>query len=140
MQLRFRQPLAVATEDAWRWLVEPERLGRWLAEDAEARPEADGFLELRLRREEREITERGSTLAIEPPRRWVLAFERLGANWRAATRLSLTLSPRPGGCELDFFHEGFEHLALSTCLTEWERYRKRWREAGALLVAAVSPR
>jgi hypothetical protein len=70
------------------------------------------------------------------PDRRPTAFERLDAGWQAATRLSLTLSPEADGCELDFFHEGFEHLTLSTCLTEWERYRKRWREAGARLAAA----
>ena len=42
---------------------------------------------------------------------------------------------RPTGCELDILQEGFEHLSLSTCLTVWEEYRRRWREAAARLAA-----
>ena len=29
--------------------------------------------------------------------------------------------------------QGFEHLPLSRCLTIWEAYRRRWREALARL-------
>jgi uncharacterized protein YndB with AHSA1/START domain len=136
VQLRRRQPLPLAAEETWRWLTEPPRLALWLAEEATAAPVAGGYLELRSpaagnRRE------RGETLEVTPPRRWVLAFRRLDSGWTAATRLALEAVPRPGGCELDVLQSGFQDLQLSVCLTVWEEYRRRWRDALARL-AAVS--
>ena len=82
------------------------------------------------------MVERGDTLEIEPPHRWSLAFRRLDDNWRAATRLTWQLHPKSEGCELDILQQGFEHLSLSTGLTVWEEYRRRWRAAAARLADA----
>src|SRR5262249_24162389 len=43
-QLRRRQRLPVAREEAWRWLVEPAKLVRWLADEAEVEPGPTGGL------------------------------------------------------------------------------------------------
>jgi uncharacterized protein YndB with AHSA1/START domain len=134
VQLRRRQPLRLSVEEAWRWLTEPPRLALWLAEEAVAAPVADGYLELRSATEGSR-RERGETLEISPPRRWVLAFRRLDAGWTAATRLALEVAPRPSGCELDVLQSGFQDLRLSVCLTVWEEYRRRWRGALARLEA-----
>lgn len=130
VQLRCRQRLGLAPDEAWRWLVEPEKLERWLADRAVVEPGPSGHLTL----ERQEGTggssiERGQTLEIAPPRRWVLAFRRESPHWEAATRLTMALAERTGGCELDVFQQGFERLALSECLTIWEEYRRRWRDA-----------
>ncbi len=130
VQLRRRRRLAVDPETAWRWLTEEARLSRWLAPAARVEPGAHGSLALEGATPEGEILrERGTTLELEPPRRWVLTFERLDAGWRSPTRLTLTVAPAAGGAEVDVFQEGFEHLSLTTCLTVWEAYRRRWSEA-----------
>jgi uncharacterized protein YndB with AHSA1/START domain len=140
VQLRCRQELALPPEEVWRWLVEPARLVRWIAgaadiaDVAEIEPGPRGALVLAGRAADgTEWRERGTTLEHAPPRRWVLAFERLGAGWGAATRLDLEVHPRAGGAELDVLHGGFQRLPLSIGLTVWSAYRARWRDALARL-------
>lgn len=122
VQLRRRQALAVSPDEAWRWLSEPDRLARWLAREAEV---ADGDLTLTSE----SFRERGRTIEIVPPRLWVLAFERLDSGWGSATRLTLRVHALPSGSEVDVLQDGFQRLPLSTCLTIWETYRHRWRDA-----------
>jgi uncharacterized protein YndB with AHSA1/START domain len=117
VQLRRRQALPRAAEEVWEWVADPERLARW------CEPAAG---------------ERRRLLESDPPRRCQLAWEEPG--WPAPTRVVLELHPTAGGCELDVLHRGFERLPLSTCLTVWEAYRRRWRaalEALAALLAAA---
>lgn len=132
VQLRRRQGLAVSSGEAWRWLSEPDRLALWLAEGAEL---ADG--ELLLTGEG--FRERGRTIEIVPPTLWVLAFERLDSGWTAATRLTLRVHALGGGSEVDVLQDGFQRLPLSACLTIWETYRRRWRDALARLAEAAVP-
>jgi len=140
VQLRYRQRLAIEATEAWDWLISPERLERWLCSRARVDLSAAGSLLLESPREEATpLLERGDTLEIEAPHRWSLAFRQLDQGWQSATRLTLALHGDRAGCEFDIFHEGFEHLSLSTCLTVWEEYRRRWREACARLVAATGP-
>lgn len=135
VQLRRRQELALTPGDAWPWLVEPERLCLWLAEEVRVDKGEVHFHGTGTRGEQRR--ERGKTLEIVPATVWVLAFERLGAGWTAPTRLTLRLHPTPAGCELDVLQQEFQRLPLSLCLTAWESYRARWRAALARLAAAV---
>ncbi|HEX3525877.1 MAG TPA: SRPBCC domain-containing protein [Thermoanaerobaculia bacterium] len=132
VQLRRRQDLALPPEEAWRWLVEPDKLARWLAREARVVDGPDGFLELTDAWQER-----GRTLELLPPKLWVMAFERLDAGWPAATRLTLRLHRAPAGCQLDVLQEGFQRLPLSAGLTIWEAYRLRWKNA-LLRLAEVS--
>ena len=135
VQLRRRQALSVSPEEAWRWLVEPDRLALWLADEAEVDES-----ELRLTGEG--WGERGRTLDILPPKLWVLAFERLGAGWTSATRLTFRIHAAHAagpGCEIDVLQDGFQRLPLSTCLTVWETYRHRWRDALAKLAEVAAP-
>jgi uncharacterized protein YndB with AHSA1/START domain len=132
VQLRRRQALAVSADEAWRWLSEPDRLAQWLAGQAEV---TEG--ELLLTGED--FRERGRTLEIVPPRLWVLAFERLDSGWTSATRLALHVHPLPAGSEVDVLQDGFQRLPLSTCLTVWETYRRRWRDALSKLAEVAVP-
>ncbi|HYN19315.1 MAG TPA: hypothetical protein VE078_00025 [Thermoanaerobaculia bacterium] len=128
VQHRRRQALAISPDEAWRWLVEPERLALWLAERAEVVQGPDGELLL----SGSGFRERGRTIEFRPPRLWVLAFEQLDAGWTAATRLSLRVhagSAGGDGSEIDVLQDGFQRLPLSNCLTIWETYRRRWRDA-----------
>lgn len=139
VQLRRRQALAVSADEAWRWLSEPDRLALWLAERAEITEE----------RTEGELTltgegyrERGRTIEIVPPKLWVLAFERLDSGWTSATKLTLRVHPLGTGgvgSEVDILQDGFQRLPLSACLTIWETYRRRWREALSKLAEVAVP-
>ena len=135
VQLRRRQDLALSPAEAWRWLVEPDLLARWLAREAEL---SAGELQLQGELDDASTwREKGRTLEQVPPRLWVLAFERLDAGWTAATRLTLRIHPHPAGSEIDVLQDGFQHLPLSIGLTVWETYRRRWRDALARLAEAA---
>lgn len=150
VQLRRRQALPLPVDEAWRWLAETERLAQWLA--AAVRREGEGVGSPLWLEGPAPVAapggapgtgsdlwrERGRTLAADPPHRWVLAWQRLEAGWPVTTRVSLELHPAPSGCELDVLHQGFERLPLSSCLTIWEAYRRRWRLACERLAAAVA--
>lgn len=134
VQLRRRQDLALSPAEAWRWLVEPDLLARWLAREAQV---SDGELQLLGESDASTWRERGRTIEQVPPRLWVLSFERLDAGWTAATRLTLRIHPHPAGSEVDVLQDGFQHLPLSIGLTVWETYRRRWRDALARLAEAA---
>lgn len=131
VQLRWRRTLPAAVEEVWPWLVESERLARWVGRDAElSTGAAEWGLEIAtVDRRGRQQRERWRSLESAPPRRRVDALQRLDAGWDAATRVTLELAPTEGGCEIMVFQQGFEQLSFSICLTEWERFRRRWRWA-----------
>ncbi len=137
VQLRCRQQLPAPAATAWRWLTEPTLLAAWAG-----RARLEGGLEgvLALERQEggAAVRERGRTVEVIPGERWILAFERLDDGWESATRLTFELTATAAGCELSVLQQGFEHLPLSRCLTIWEAYRRRWREALERLAAAVA--
>lgn len=136
VQLRRRQDLSRPPAEAWRWLVEPDKLAQWLAREAEVDPGPAGGL--RLLGGDPPWRERGRTVELAPPGLWVLSFERLDAGWPSATRLALRLHTAPHGSQIDVMQDGFQRLPLSICLTVWESYRMRWKEALARLASAVS--
>ena len=140
IQLRVRRSLPIDRSEAWRWLVEPSRVESWLADRAEIDPGPRGGLRLErlgspgeARPASPGVVETGRTERYDAGRSWVLAFRKEDPHWEASTRLELTLIEADGGCELDVFQTGFQHLALSACLTIWEEYRRRWRDALARL-------
>jgi uncharacterized protein YndB with AHSA1/START domain len=136
VQLRCRQQLAAPPVVTWRWLTEPERLVSW-AGRARFEGGLEGVLKLASEHDLGPVRERGRTLELVAGQRWVLAFERLDDGWETTTRLVFELTGCGGGSELSVLQQGFEHLPLSRCLTIWETYRRRWREALALLADAV---
>ena len=69
------------------------------------------------------------TERIDLERAWILSFRRDDPRWEAATRLQLTLLDADRGCDLDVLQSGFHLLAMSSSLTIWEEYRRRWRDA-----------
>src|SRR5436305_11541111 len=88
VQLRRRQDLGVTVEEAWRWLVEPDRLVCWLAREAQVVEGPGGSLELTGTGDPGEADpgawrERGRTVELVPAKLWVMGFERLGAGWPA---------------------------------------------------------
>jgi hypothetical protein len=146
VQLRCRQPLACPVAEGWQWLREPGRLKRWLASGAElsAADELSGqgaAEQLRLTGRDDQGTvfeEIGQTRSLIVQRRWILAFRRADKNWPAVTDLTFDLRALEAGCELSVLQHGFQRLPLSTCLTTWEAYRRRWRTALGRLEEAVA--
>jgi uncharacterized protein YndB with AHSA1/START domain len=136
VQLRRRQDLAITVEEAWRWLVEPDKLALWLAREAEVVEGPGGSLLLTGTDGD---SERGRTVEVVPPRLWVMAFERLDAGWPAATRLTVRLHHAPGGSQIDVLQDGFQRLPLSAGLTIWEAYRLRWKNALQRLALLTTP-
>lgn len=140
VQLRRRQDLVIPPEEAWRWLVEPDKLALWLAREAEVVEGPGGSLLLTG-----DLTgdggerERGRTVEVAPPGLWVMSFERLDAGWTAATRLTLRLHRIPGGSQIDVLQDGFQRLPLSAGLTIWEAYRLRWKNALERLASRTAP-
>lgn len=130
VQLRCRQLLPADPETVWSWLTEPERLSRWLASTAriDSGPPATLYLET-VDEAGRRCCELGKTLDRDRPRLWAFAFQQEDAGWPVSTRLVFELEARGADCELSVLQEGFEHLPLSECLTIWEAYRRRWRQA-----------
>lgn len=122
VQLRIRRRFAVSADELWRWLTDPERMRLWLGELSERTADS-------LVLASGELRERLETVERDRPRRWGVLHTRLEAGWPVATRLVFQLTEDAAGCELSVFQQGFAHLPLSTCLTEWELYRKRWRGA-----------
>src|SRR5688572_8895316 len=118
IQLRARQPLRIDRVETWRWLTDPRRLERWLADRAEVEPGARGGLRLeRATPDGKIVIETGKTERFEPTRAWVLAFRQEDRRWEgAATRLELTLLDGENGCEVDVLQTGFHLLSLSACL------------------------
>jgi uncharacterized protein YndB with AHSA1/START domain len=135
IQLRARQRLRTDRAETWRWLTDPRRLERWLADRVEVEPGPRGALRLeRATTDGTFVVETGKTERFEPSRAWVLAFRQEDRRWEAAsTRLELTVLDAESGCELDVLQAGFHLLSLSACLTIWEEYRRRWRDALARL-------
>lgn len=134
IQLRCEHRFAVAPAELWRWVTEPDRMGRWLADDIEV--DGEGMRLVSGAEDGSVVTERGRTLAFEDGLLWVMAFERLDEGWESATELRLELSP-DDPCRLTVLQRGFERLSLSRCLSVWELYRRRWREALGRLAAVL---
>ncbi len=128
VQLRCRQSLPVDVDAGWALLASATSQERWLCPRAIADPSPGGAVEWTGNDEfADDAVERGETLVVDPPARWVLALRQ--PEWTVATRLEFELTPLKDGCELSVLHNGFEHLPLSASLTVWEAYRRHWRGA-----------
>jgi uncharacterized protein YndB with AHSA1/START domain len=138
IQLRARRRLEVDGAEAWRWLTERERLERWLADRVEVDAGPRGGWRLQSDSPAGTVIETATTERIDPARAWVLSFRRDDPRWEAPTRLELTLLPAGPACDVDVLQAGFHLLAMSWCLTIWEEYRRRWRDALERLAAAAS--
>ncbi len=138
VQLRHERRLEISAAELWVWVSEPERLSRWLADSAEAHPDgAPGCRLCSADVEGSEVMEDLRTIARDEGRLWVARFERHGDGWESATWVTLRIvGDEP--CGLVVLQQGFERLDLSRCLTIWEFYRRRWRNAFDRLTAVLA--
>jgi len=131
VQLRQRVQLARPTDELWLWLVDDARLERWAA----ARVERLGAGERRLLLADSDGggCEHWRTVLEATGQRRVVRLERPHEAWRVATPLTFEIRPAADGAGLSVLQEGFHQLTLSSCLSVWEQYRRRWRVALARL-------
>jgi uncharacterized protein YndB with AHSA1/START domain len=129
IQLRVKRRLDVGRAEAWRWLTEPRQAERWLADRVEIEPGPRGRWRLEYSAGGRTVIETAQTDHFDPPRSWVLQFRQEDKRWEKSTRLEIALLDDGAGCEVDVLQVGFHHLAMSSSLTIWEEYRRRWRTA-----------
>jgi uncharacterized protein YndB with AHSA1/START domain len=135
VQIRRRRRLPASSRDeVWRWLTDASRLRQWLSPAVALSGSPPARLEIGID----EATEVARTVSAEPPARWVLDFERVGAGWGRATRVTFEVTGDVGDSELSILHEGFQHLPLSLCLPVWETYRERWADALERLEKAIA--
>jgi len=138
VQTRHRCLLSVGPVEAWDWLTVAGRLEAWLARRATCEPGVGGSLVLEREHESGEVVvETGVIRAWEPGSLLTLDFRCDDPAWESTTRLELTLSTTEEGSELMLFHEGFQRLRISACLTLWESYRRHWPLALARLARAI---
>ncbi|MDX1643218.1 MAG: SRPBCC domain-containing protein [Thermoanaerobaculia bacterium] len=129
VQLRQERQLEAPRLEVWRWLTEPARLERWLAEEVEALGGSEpGWRLVGTDEVGAPLIESARQESLESGRRWVLVFRRDEAGWESATRLTFELAGDER-CTLTVLQQGFERLSLSRCLSVWEQYRHRWRGA-----------
>jgi uncharacterized protein YndB with AHSA1/START domain len=133
VQLRYRKRLAAPAERVWSWLTREERQAVWLGAEAAREGAVLTLIGGAAGEGERLVTHE-----MVEGRRWVVALERMGAGWEVATPVVIELLPCEEGLELMVFQSGFQRLKLSIGLTEWERYRRRWREAFDRLERALA--
>ena len=127
IQIHVVRSFAASRDSVWPQLASSEGLERWLADRAQVDLGADGGLLLeRLRADAAPMVERGRTRLLDPGRSWHLDLGRDDPLWEGTTDLELNLRDTPGGCRLEVFQEGYQRLALSSCLTIWEEDRRRW--------------
>ena len=137
IQIHLVRRFRATRSEIWRWLTDADHLRRWLADEVRVDLGEGGGLRLETLGEDTgPVLEIGSTIALDHERRWCLEFRRDDPQWEGATILDLIVRDAESGCELEVFHEGFQRLAPSSCLTIWEDYRRRWRTALDRLEAA----
>ncbi len=131
VQLRRRQlVLGMTPAGLWPHLAEPVKLSQWLADRVRSEPGPPVVFRLETDQPNDSAREEyAEVVEWSPPRRMVLGFRELHADWRSATSLTLELHPVAQGCEVMVFQEGFQQLPLSLGLTVWERSRLRWTAA-----------
>ena len=141
VQLRCRQRLEVSAESGWRWLSESALAMTWLADRVDGDFAMGGRLDLSSHSDAtgEVLEESGEVVALQHAQQCVLYFKQAHPKWDALTKVTLELFPQENGSEISIFHEGFEYLSLSECLTFWEFYRRRWRSALTRLAKAVNP-
>ena len=138
VQLRVRQSLDAPADEVWEWVSDSGRLELWMGDRAELTPGSGGGLRVESRQEPAgPLIESAETLEWSPPARWVLSFRQEEREWKASTRVTIAVHGRGEGSELDILHGGFEQLSLSTCMTVWEEYRRRWRERARRLARRI---
>jgi hypothetical protein len=138
VQVRCRQRVDVPAETAWCWLTEVKFLECWIATTVVGDVGEGGRLLLSgFDEQDRNLQENVEFVELLAPRRCILQLTQANEKWNAVTKVSFEIIPGEGGCEVSVFHEGFEYLSLSECLTYWEFYRRRWRGALDRLATAA---
>ena len=138
VQLRYRHEFSCAPTEIWPWLTEVNYQSRWLADRAEDLADPPGAILLESHvADGAAMRESISTVAIDPPNRWTLDLKNMDGSWPTPTRVEIEVTAVARGTEVSILQTGFAHLPLSDCLTIWEAYRHRWRQALSALETQI---
>ena len=125
--------IAATPETVWEFLVDPEKVTRWMGLSASLEPRPGGVYRVDVMESE---TARGEFTEVDPPHRlaWTWGFESGGQSgtFAGTTKIEIELESKGGGTRLRFRHSGLaSEEALARHTHGWEHYLARLIEAAA---------
>jgi uncharacterized protein YndB with AHSA1/START domain len=107
-------------EIVYAYLVDGERMLRWMGEQSELDPVLGGRFEMQING----ARFRGEYLELDPPRRVVLSWGIDGSHDLppGASRVELTLTPTPSGTTLSLLHSGLPETRAHRHAAGWWNY------------------
>jgi uncharacterized protein YndB with AHSA1/START domain len=122
-------------ETVWEFLVDPEKLGRWMGEGAELDPQPGGLYRVRVVPSH---IARGEFVELDPPHRVVFTWgweedaSSPGTVPPGSSTIEIELEPREGGTFLRFTHRDLPNDASGESHgVGWDHYLSRLVTAAA---------
>jgi uncharacterized protein YndB with AHSA1/START domain len=121
--------IAAPPEVVFAYLVDAERLVRWMGERAELDPRPGGGFAVDING----VPVRGAYLEVDPPHRVVITWGMAGSGELppGASRVELTLTATGEGTALHLRHSGLPDPRARTHAAGWANYLGRLRVAAA---------
>jgi uncharacterized protein YndB with AHSA1/START domain len=128
-----------AASDLWPLISTAAGLGKWVARVDRFDGETGGEFRFVSKYQGREIVEAGRIEEVVPESRVVLAWEWIGEEWGAMTKLELALETDASGTSLLINHGGFDRIDPARRLRARKNYVAAWVEVAADLKRLVAP-
>ncbi len=127
----YRDSIHIAADPAvvFQFFTEPRRLATWLGDEAILEPRPGGRFTVFF--DDRAVE--GHYLEVDPPRRLVITWGRLGSPTfppRSST-LEVTLTPEAGGTRVAIVHSGLPESEAQRHALGWQHYLARLATAAA---------
>lgn len=139
LPIAVRAPLARSAADIWPLLSTAQGIEKWLAHVERFDGVPGGLFRFTSRHHGRQVVEEGTIELIAPESRVVLAWEWVGAEWGARTKVELSLEPDPSGSALLLLHSGFDKIAPEKAAIARREFAAAWPKVVADLRRFVAP-